>query len=192
MAEKVSRRGFLRDTTVAATAVSASLAKVRSTAAAETKAADKITVGIVGTGGRGCHLMRTGLLRIDGCEIIALCDNYQPHLNGGKNFAKNADTYVDYHKMLERDDLDAVVVTVPLHLHAQVSIDALQAGKNVFCEKTMAYSIEQAHKMVRTVKDTGKKLQVGHQRHYDPSYKQAVKLARPVEMTGSETRRGPL
>jgi predicted dehydrogenase len=76
------------------------------------------------------------------------------------------------------------VVSVPLHLHAEVSIAAMQAGKNVFCEKTMAYSIEQAHQMAKTVRETGKTLQVGHQRHYDPSYKHAVKLARDEKVLG--------
>lgn len=184
---KISRRKFIRNTTVAAAAVSAGMSRAHH-AIAETKkvsAADKITLGIIGTGGRGCHLMRTGINKIPDVTVAAICDMYEPHLQRGKEYAgEQAKTYYDYRKLLEQKDLDAVLVTTPLHLHAKMSIEALQAGKHVFCEKTMTYTIEEGQAMVRAVRDTGKVLQVGHQRRYDPSYIHAVKLAQQEGVLG--------
>jgi predicted dehydrogenase len=184
---KISRRKFLRNTTFAAAAVSAGMSR-GAHAVAETKkvsAADKITLGIIGTGGRGCHLMRTGINKIPDVTVAAICDMYEPHLVRGKEYAgEQAKMYHDYRKLLEQKDLDAVLVTTPLDRHATMSIEALQAGKHVFCEKTMAYTIEEGQDMVRAVRDTGKVLQVGHQRHYDPSYIHAVKLAQQDGVLG--------
>jgi len=184
---KISRRKFIRNTTFAAAAVSAGVSKgVHAvTEAKKVSAADKITLGIIGTGGRGCHLMRTGITKIPEVTIAAVCDMYQPHLERGKEYAgEKAEMYHDYRKLLDRKDIDAVVVTTPLDRHAKMSIDALDAGKHVFCEKTMAYSVEEGQAMVRKVRDTGLVLQVGHQRHYDPSYIHAVKLAQQEGVLG--------
>jgi len=178
---KMTRRKFIANTTIAAAAVTTGFTRHVHAApgAKKVSAAEQIALGIIGTGGRGCHLMRTGITKIPGVTVAAICDLYQPHLESGKKYAgEKAEMYHEYRKLLERKDLDAVVVTTPLDRHAQMSIEALQAGKHVFCEKTMAYTIEEAQKMARAVRDTGKVFQVGHQRHYDPSYIHAIKLAR--------------
>ena len=187
MQGKISRRKFIRNTTFAAAAASAGVSRGvhAATEAKKVSAAEKITLGIIGTGGRGCHLMRTGINKIPEVTVAAVCDLYEPHLERGKEYAgEQAEMYHDYRKLLDRKDLDAVVVTTPLDRHAKMSIDALDAGKHVFCEKTMAYSIEEGQAMVRKVRDTGLILQVGHQRHYDPSYIHAVKLAQQEGVLG--------
>jgi predicted dehydrogenase len=76
----------------------------------------------------------------------------------------------DYRKVLDMKDIEAVLVVTPQHTHADISIAALDAGKHVFCEKCMAFTIEQAKEMVEAVRRTKRFLQVGHQRRYNPLY----------------------
>jgi len=118
-------------------------------------------------------------------RVVAVCDVYPPHLSRGLRLAgPQAMTYRDYRKLLERKDIDAVIIATPLYLHAPMTIDALQAGKHVFCEKTMAYSIEEARRMVQVSRETGKHLQIGHQRHYSPIYAHAREMMTEQEVIG--------
>jgi predicted dehydrogenase len=89
---------------------------------------------------------------------------------------EKAQAYRDYRALLDRKEIEAVVIATPLHLHAPISIDAMQAGKHVFCEKAIAYSMDQAKAMARTARETKRILQIGHQRHYNPIYHQAYQL----------------
>ena len=84
----------------------------------------------------------------------------------------------DYRRMLEREDIEAVVIATPLWLHAEMAIAALQAGKHVFCEKTMAISVEECRAMVQAARNAGKVLQIGHQRHANRLYHSALAMIR--------------
>ncbi len=131
---------------------------------------EKIRLGIIGTGSRGKYLM-LHLLNIPSVEIIALCDNFNPHLKEAMELTNHkAKPFKDYRKLLEINNLDAVVIATPLHLHAQMTIDALESGKHVFCEKSMARTIEDCKKMVLTQQKTGRNLQIGHQRMFCIKY----------------------
>ena len=100
----------------------------------------------------------------------------------GANARKEIKQYDDYKKLLEDPNIEAVVIALPLHLHAQVSIDAMKAGKHVLCEKLMAWNVEQCKQMIKTADQTGKILAIGHQRHYSLLYAHAVEVLKTGEL----------
>jgi predicted dehydrogenase len=94
----------------------------------------------------------------------------------GSNAKRHIRLYEDYRELLARPDIEMVVIALPLHLHAQATIDALRAGKHVLCEKLMARNIRQCKDMIRVADETDKLLAIGHQRHYSLLYAQANEL----------------
>jgi predicted dehydrogenase len=85
--------------------------------------------------------------------------------------------YTDYKQMLEKEkDIEAVVIALPLHLHAPVAIDCMNAGKHVLCEKLMARTITQCKEMIKVAKERGRILSIGHQRHYSLLYAHATEM----------------
>jgi predicted dehydrogenase len=95
----------------------------------------------------------------------------------GKDEAKKIKVFESYHKMLaEVSDIEAVVIALPLHLHAQAAIDCMKAGKHVLCEKLMAWNIAQCKEMIRVSEETDRILSIGHQRHYSLLYAHAVEV----------------
>jgi predicted dehydrogenase len=94
----------------------------------------------------------------------------------GNDAKKNVTFYEDYKKLLENKDIEAVVIALPLHLHAPVAIDAMKAGKHVLCEKLMAWNIGQCKQMIKVAQETNRILTIGHQRHYSLLYAHAVEL----------------
>jgi predicted dehydrogenase len=98
------------------------------------------------------------------------------------NDAKKIRVEDDYRKILDDKDIEAVVIALPLHLHAQVAIDALKAGKHVLCEKLMAWNVSQCKDMIKTADETGRILAIGHQRHYSLLYAHAVEVLKSGEL----------
>jgi len=143
---------------------------------------DKVRIGIIGVGSRG-SLLLLHMKNIPSIEIAAVCDNYPPHFDRAKEMTNNkAKAFVDYRKLLEINDIDAVVIATPLNEHAHITIDALQAGKHVFCEKSMARLPENCLAMVNTHRKTGKILQIGHQRMFNPKYIKAMEFIRAGQL----------
>jgi predicted dehydrogenase len=139
---------------------------------------DRVRLGVIGVGSRGRYLM-LHLLRIPGIEVAAVCDDYQPHFDRAIKLTDgNAKAFKDYRKLLEMQDLDGVVIATPLHLHAQMTVDSFNAGKHVFCEKTIAKTVEGCAKMIRVQKETGKVFQIGHQRLFSVVYLKALELVK--------------
>src|SRR6185369_6804303 len=103
---------------------------------------DRIRIGLIGVGGMGTgHL--NSLFRkseAENIQVVAVSDVYQRRLNRAKGICKG-DGYRDYRKLLDRKDIDAVMIATPNHWHAKISIDALQSGKHVYCEKTMTHTV---------------------------------------------------
>src|SRR5687768_6607172 len=94
-----------------------------------------LRVAVIGTGGRGSDLIRK-LSTIDDAEIVAICDDYEPHLQRAAKYAgPQAKAFADYREMLEKIKPQVVVVAVPLYLHFTVCLEAIDAGCAVFCEK---------------------------------------------------------
>ncbi|MFN8206533.1 MAG: Gfo/Idh/MocA family oxidoreductase [Bacteroidales bacterium] len=110
------------------------LEPLRAAASESTQSGGLVRLGIIGTGSRAMYLMEF-LKDMPGVEISALCDDYAPHLQDAlKITGGKAQIFSDYRRLLEIKEIDAVLVTVPLHLHALITIDSLKAGKHVFCE----------------------------------------------------------
>ncbi|WP_286860639.1 Gfo/Idh/MocA family protein, partial [Proteiniphilum sp. UBA5510] len=103
---------------------------------------EKARIGFIGTGSRGTYSIHA-VSNIPHAEIVALCDIYPPNLKAASALCPNAKTYTDYRKMLESTDIDGVIISTPLYLHAPITLDALEAGKHVFCEKAMALTMDQ-------------------------------------------------
>ncbi len=143
---------------------------------------DRVRVAVVGVGDRGRALL-LNLQEVENVEIAAVCDDYEPHyqraieLTNGK-----AEAFYDYRKMLEMKNLDAVVVATPLNEHVHIVNDALQAGLHVFCEKSMARTLADCNLMLETQEATGKILQIGHQRLFNPVYLNALERIRAGEI----------
>ncbi|HZF41278.1 MAG TPA: Gfo/Idh/MocA family oxidoreductase, partial [Blastocatellia bacterium] len=132
-----------------------------------------VQVAVIGTGARGSDLIRA-LTTIEGVELVGVCDDYPPHLEQGAKYAgPKAKTFADYRKLLDELKPQAVVVAVPLHLHYRIAADCIAAGRHLFLEKTMCYSIAEAQKLARQVAVSNRVFQIGLQRRANPIYKQA-------------------
>jgi predicted dehydrogenase len=128
---------------------------------------------IIGTGGRGSDLIRA-LTTIDEVALMGVCDDYPPHLEQGAKYAgPQAKTFSDYRSMLDELKPQAVVIAVPLYLHYKVASDCLSAGCDVFLEKTMCYTVDEAKKLAAQVVASKRVFQVGLQRRANAIYKQA-------------------
>jgi predicted dehydrogenase len=175
---KRSRRHFLESTALGA--ASLMLGSVsRMSFAAGRGASDQVNLGVIGAGGQGSGLIRN-LALVANARITAMCDIFEPNLKKGVGLAgSNPKTFNDYRKLIESREVDGVVIATPLHLHAEVALAALDAGKHVFVEKTMAYSIDQCEQMVRAAKaHPTLVVQVGHQHRFDPVIHKVVEMSR--------------
>src|SRR5262249_17409622 len=109
----------------------------------------------------------------------ALCDVYEPHLAQAKEMAgEKAETYHDFRKLLDRKDLDAVVVATPDHWHAIPTILALQSGRDVYCEKPLAYRIGESRLMADAAKKHSRVTQMGNLIHAGENYHRVVEIVR--------------
>src|SRR5208337_1719882 len=132
--QDVTRREFLK--TAATVAAASSLTGLGAPPILNGQnAGNPVRYGFIGTGTEGCNLLKF-LSTIPEGHCVATCDIYPPNLKKGvETIGSNPETYVEYRKMLERKDMDAVLIATPLNLHAQMVVDALNAGKHVFVEK---------------------------------------------------------
>lgn len=136
---------------------------------------EKLRIGIIGPGSRGQFLMGF-LVKNPKVEIAALCDIYQPSIDDALKIAPTAKVYNDYRQLLENKDIDAVLVATPLNTHFQIVMDAFDAGKHIFCEKSIGYSVEECFKMYNKHKVTGQIFFTGQQRLFDPRYIKAMEM----------------
>jgi predicted dehydrogenase len=169
----LDRRDFLRKASAVSVALGtagAALGKGTKSSSARSSgrvlgANDRITVGVIGVGGRGTYVGNTFAAigaKDNSCQIVAVADTYQKRVNANKEHHK-CDGYLDYREIINRKDIDAVIVATPDHWHAHVALEAMDHGKDVYLEKPMCHTIEEAHMLVNTVKETGRVLQVGSQ-----------------------------
>ncbi len=130
----------------------------------------ELKVGIIGCGGiaNGKHM--PSLTRIKGVELVAFCDIVEERaLEAKEKFGtKDACVYTDYKELLEDSSIDVVHVCTPNNSHAEITVDALESGKHVMCEKPMAKTSAEARRMVEAAKTSGKKLSIGYQSRFRP------------------------
>lgn len=133
----------------------------------------KIKVGVIGCGDRGRGLIQVMNDLPENFEVVAVCDVLDFRIAETRKLPsfKNWKVYKDHRKLLEDKNVQAVAIATPLNMHFSIASDSLAAGKHVYLEKTMTYSIPQALEMVKTTaKYPGQVLQVGHQYRYTPLY----------------------
>jgi predicted dehydrogenase len=139
---------------------------------------EPVRVAVIGTGARGSDLLRS-LTTIEGCEVAAICDDYPPHLEKAAVYAgPAAASFADYRQLLDRIKPQAVVIAVPLYLHAQLAGDAIAAGADVLLEKTMCHTVAQCRRLVEQVERSGCVFQIGLQRRANPIYQQAAAMVK--------------
>src|SRR5208283_39749 len=125
---------------------------------------ERIRIGIIGAGARGSEILRQAI-ECNNVECVGAADVYTRRLEEVKGIAPAAKTYLDYRHLLEDPSIDAVLIATPQHLHAEHFTAALGAGKHVYQEKTMAFTLEHAGSMRVAVERAGpgRVAQIGHQ-----------------------------
>jgi predicted dehydrogenase len=161
--DSVSRRSFL----AASTALAANAAPYSRIKGAN----DRLIIGVIGCGGMANGHMRALVkMKADqNIEIANVCDVFDKRAQAASELTGGA-AIKDYRRVLDNKDIDYVLIATPEHWHYQMTVDAASAGKHVYCEKPMTYSMEQAKKVVEKIKQTGVKMQVGVQGMSDESY----------------------
>ncbi len=139
---------------------------------------DRIGLGFIGVGSRGMALLREFKNFAD-VNIVAICDVYAPRVNQGvAETGGKAVGYGDFRRVLDRNDVDAVVVATPPHWHALISILACQAEKDVYCEKPMCLTVAEAEAMVSHANATRRVTQIGTQIHATENFHRVVEIVR--------------
>ena len=180
----LTRRSFL-DRVLAATAgtaMSVATPWAAIAAGAQTAGTGKVRLGVIGTGDRGRALIQN-IAKTRNCTVAALCDTYAPNIARAQQWvAPGTPTFADHRAMLDARGIDAVVIATPMNMHARHSLDAFDAGLHVWCEKAMARTIDDCGAMVKKSQDSGKVLQIGHQRMFHPTYLNALRRVKAGEI----------
>jgi len=142
---------------------------------------DTVRVAFIGVGNRGSYLLKT-MLKVPGVKIVAICDIDPEALKKAVDAATAAgntpEPYAEFRKMLDRKDIDAVVIATPVDLHKEMAIAALEVGKNVYCEKPMALDPEQCRMVTNAAKSAKGIFQAGFQLRHDPNRAASMKLVK--------------
>ena len=136
---------------------------------------EKARIALIGTGSRGQYHIHN-LLLIPHARIVALCDCYEPNLQAAAALCPGAKLYRDYRKLLEDKDIDGVIISTPLGSHAAITLDALSAGKHVFCEQAMARTLDECKAVYDAYRKSDKVLYFCMQRMFDEKYLRGMKL----------------
>jgi len=142
---------------------------------------EKLGVGLIGCGGRGMgHMGTWKWLAENGgnVEVVAVCDVYRPRLERAAQAAGKAKSYMDYRELLANRNVDIVSIATPDHHHGHQAIDAMRAGKAVYCEKPLTHwsQFEVAKEIAKTARETGRVFQLGTQGMSDPAWWQMKAL----------------
>jgi predicted dehydrogenase len=177
----ISRRQFVKQLSSAAAAV-IGFPYVMTLSAGGTKPSEKITLGFIGVGKQGSGLLWHFLQR-DDCRVVAACDVDEQKLERalemvGEIYGRDAGCagYGDFRELLGRSDIDGVVIAVPEHWHAIISIDAGKSGKDVYCEKPLALTITEARQMVNAARRYSRVFQTGTMQRSDGKFRLASEL----------------
>lgn len=136
---------------------------------------DKIRIGIIGTGSRGTGLAYL-INQIDGLEVVACADVIPFRLEEGLKLSPGAKGYNNYEALLSDANVDAVIIATPFSMHDEMAIAALEAGKHVYCEKTMAKGIPEIQSIISKAEGSQLIFQTGHQYHSSPLYQRAKEI----------------
>lgn len=185
---KTNRRTFIRDAALAASALT--IIPQHVLRAGTTAPSDRVNIGFIGLGKQSRGLAEH-CAKLDGVQIVAGSDVWQgkmdwfrQHVSDMYSEHRGVDgydgvaSYGDYRDLLERPDIDAVIVATPDHWHALQSIDAMRAGKDVYCEKPLTRTIEEGRRMVQAAEETGRIVQTGSMQRSWGQFRRACELVR--------------
>jgi predicted dehydrogenase len=176
MSQDHSRRSFLK-ASVAGAALTTAPAVLSARGAN-----DKINIAWIGVGTRGNYLMDMFYAQsADLGSVVAVCDAYTGYQDRSKEKVKAKEgkdlkIFADYHELLAQPDIDAVVIATPEHLHFPMALAAIQAKKNIYCEKPLAHTIEQGFELQKAQEASGKIMQVGTQNRSNTLYQKAREM----------------
>ncbi len=165
MKQPLNRRTFLFGALGSAAAAAAS-------AAQGPRSTEKLRIGVIGCGGRGADNWRG----VAGEEVLVLCDVDLDRVGPAKQQFPGAEVVQDFRRVIDRNDLDAVVVSTPDHWHAIPSVWAMETGKHVYCEKPLAHSVWECRVMIETARKHRRVTQMGTQIHAGANYRRVVEL----------------
>jgi predicted dehydrogenase len=158
---------------------------------------DTVRFASIGTGVRGCELLEAST-HVPGVECVAACDLYDSrHIAAQEAVRKNVPTTREYREILDRKDVDAVIIAVPDHQHRHIFVDACAAGKDVYCEKPMSHTVDDGFAMVDAAHKNDRIVQIGSQRVSSVLYAKAKefydsgKLGEVTAIEGSWGRNSP-
>jgi predicted dehydrogenase len=170
----LTRRSFLKTSAAATAGLAALQAPVLQARAAN----DIINVGCIGTGGR-CRQLMTALAKIPQVRIAAVCDIYDLHLEMGRQLAApKAFTTRKFQEILDRRDIDAVLIGSPDHWHVPMTVAACAAGKDVYVEKPLTHNVEEGRAVIDAQNKHRRIVQVGTQQRSMPQFQKAAELVR--------------
>ena len=139
---------------------------------------DRVRVALIGAGGQGSSDFKAMIANPDAVGV-AVADVYQPNLDKGVALAgSGADGYKDFRRILDRKDVDAVIVGTPDHWHAIPTIQACQAGKDVYCEKPLSLFVTEGRAMLEAARKHNRIVQTGSQQRSSTHYNEAVEIVR--------------
>ncbi len=177
MGKEINRRDAVKSSVTAGIALTAPQIVTNNVFGAN----DNLVMGLIGSGGRGRGVM--GMHQRHDIKFVAISDVSEPKIAAGlkdakRNHAGKVEVYKDFRKLLERKDIDAVVIGTPEHQHCRQMVAAAQAGKDVYCEKPMSHSIEEGAWTVKEVRKTDRICQIGMQRRSAPLIHEGLKVIR--------------
>lgn len=164
-----TRREFLATTAGAAAAM---VLVPRLAPAAVRSAAGPVSIGLIGAGRQGRAILGE-LQKLEAAKVAAVCDSEDSRLQSGLRRVQGAEGFADYRALLERKDVQAVFVATPSHLHRQIALDAVQAGKHVYCEAPLATTLEDCRAIEQAASRARTLFQVGLEARSNPIYQLA-------------------
>ncbi|MBN1466191.1 Gfo/Idh/MocA family oxidoreductase [candidate division KSB1 bacterium] len=166
---EMNRRTFVKSSAIAATGLTVMPSRVLG-------ANERLNVAVIGCGRMGQHNLSVYSSRKD-VNIAAVCDVYEPHLRQAVGMTDGrAATYIDFRHILDRKDIDAVIIAAPDHWHALQTTLACEAGKDVFVEKPASLTVAEGRRMVQVARRTGRIVQVGTMQRSSPVFQNVIKI----------------
>jgi predicted dehydrogenase len=166
----MSRRQLLEASALAG--ASALLPRTGAAVAPPTSANEKLNIAVIGVANQGAYNLHNVLTE----SIVALCDVDDLYLAAATDVLPKAAKYNDYRKMLERSDIDAVVIATPDHTHAPATLAALESGRHVYCEKPLTHTVAEARRVTEAAKKHRRVTQMGTQIHASNNYRRVVEI----------------
>ena len=177
--DSIGRREFLKSAAAGVLILLTEEELAAANAVQETKpTGPAVKIGVIGAGQWGREILTT-LSRLDSALVTAVCDTYEPYLNKGREIAPRAALLSDYRRVLDSPEVEAVVIATPSHLHKDVALATIQAGKHVYCEAPLASSLEDARAIaIAATKEPKLTFQAGLQGRENALYRHVSQFVR--------------